>query len=136
MLNEGVAMKILFKCLFVTILICIITSPVAEAQNSANNKEADMQAAIKSRDYIFYAQYATPQSGRQIPLTSNSTLTLKDDTLISYFPYFGRAYTAPVNPNENSIEFTSTKFSYTAKQTKKGGYNVVIKPKDEKMQTR
>jgi hypothetical protein len=51
------------------------------------------------------------------------------DSIVTYLPYFGRAYVAPVDPTEGGIKFTSTNFSYTAKQ-KKDGWEITILPKD------
>ncbi len=57
-------------------------------------------------------------------------VTVSRDTLISHLPYFGRAYTAPLNPSESGLDFTSTNFSYTVTPHKKSGWDVVVKPKD------
>jgi hypothetical protein len=45
-------------------------------------------------------------------------------------PYFGRAYTAPMDPTKGGIQFTSTKFEYKETKRKKGGWEILIKPKD------
>ena len=68
--------------------------------------------------------------GRTIQLTSDYTLTVRGDTVIAFLPYFGRAYTAPLDPAKGGIDFTSTNFDYKAKQRKKGNWEINIKPKD------
>ena len=50
--------------------------------------------------------------------------------MISNLPYYGRAYSASINPSENGLNFTSTNFDYTVTPRKKGGWEVLIKPKD------
>jgi hypothetical protein len=57
---------------------------------------------------------------------------MSQDTLISYLPYFGRAQVAPVDPTKNSLDFTSTDFEYTKTVNKKGGWDILIKPKDQR----
>jgi hypothetical protein len=86
---------------------------------------------INSKNYTFLAQYAQPLGRRQIPLTTEYTLTVRNDSLISYLPYFGQAYVAPINPEDAGLMFTSTHFDYVANPTKKGGYTIIIKPKEE-----
>ena len=54
------------------------------------------------------------------------------DTLISQLPYFGRAYSAPMDMKGGGIEFTSTDFAYTLEAKKKGRWSISIEPKDEK----
>jgi hypothetical protein len=66
-----------------------------------------------------------------VQLTSDYSLTVRKDSVISYLPYFGRAYTAPIGKTSGGIEFTSTDFVYTSKQNKKGGWQIEIKPNDE-----
>jgi hypothetical protein len=114
---------------------------LAFTQCSSSNKAAGtshnifndstVQELINSKHYTFVAQYAQPLRGRQITLTTEYTLTVHNDSLISYLPYFGQAYVAPINPSDAGIEFTSTNFDYAATPGKKGSYTVTIKPKDE-----
>ncbi|MEP7319290.1 MAG: DUF4251 domain-containing protein, partial [Panacibacter sp.] len=58
-------------------------------------------------------------------------LRISKDTIISYLPYFGRAYTAPISPEDGGINFTSTDFEYTTALRKKGGWSIEIKFKDQ-----
>jgi hypothetical protein len=63
-------------------------------------------------------------------LTSLYDITISKDSVLSYLPYFGRAYRAPYNPDEVGLKFTSTKFDYTKTPNKKEGWDILIKPKD------
>lgn len=69
-------------------------------------------------------------SGRTRQLTSEYTLEVVPDTVVAYLPYFGRAYTAPMDPTKGGIQFTSTKFDYKVDSLKKGGWSVKIRPSD------
>lgn len=84
----------------------------------------------ESRHFSFIAQTVTPLRGRFRNLTTMYDVKISGDTLVSYLPFFGRAYTATINETESPLNFTSTDFSYTVTPHKKSGWNVVIKPKD------
>lgn len=89
----------------------------------------EVKTMIESRNYIFKAQMVNPQNSVSRQLTSEYDLTISRDTIISYLPYFGRAYVAPVNPSEGGIKFTSTKFEYNPVKDEKG-WKITIRPKD------
>lgn len=65
---------------------------------------------------------------------SGSTYDLKitKDSVEAYLPYFGRAYTASMNPNDSGIKFKSKDFTYKSEQKKKGSWVITIRPKDTK----
>jgi hypothetical protein len=89
----------------------------------------EIKKIVESQNYIFKAQMVYPQSGSSRSLTSDYDLTITRDTIISFLPYFGRAYSAPVDPTKGGIKFTSTDFEY--KPTKDGkSWGITIKPKD------
>lgn len=81
-------------------------------------------------NYIFQAQTALPQQGRILQLTPEFDLTVTPDTLISYLPYFGRAFVAPINPSEGGIKFTSVDFTYREVKKKKKRWEITIEPRD------
>jgi hypothetical protein len=62
-------------------------------------------------------------------LTSRYDLRVTPDSVIAYLPFFGRAYTAPLDPSEGGIKFTSTKFSYK-KSMRKNNFEIEITPQD------
>ena len=64
-------------------------------------------------------------------LTPGYDMRISGDSLITYLPYFGRAYNISIDPNDNGINFTSTDFKYKAEEKKKG-WDISISPKDGK----
>ncbi|MDR3711690.1 MAG: DUF4251 domain-containing protein [Puia sp.] len=104
--------------------------PVMGQDSKKAQKAARITALVDSQTYVFKAQTATPLSGQLRQLTYGYDLTVTPGSVVSYLPYFGRAYTAPVNPSENGIEFTSKDFEYTKTPRAKGGWDITIKPKD------
>jgi len=99
-------------------------------QDRENAKIAQIKNLVDSQNYVFIAQSALPMSGRTRQLTSDYDLKVTPTVITSYLPYFGRAYTAPIDPSQGGIQFTSKDFEYTAVPRKKGGWDIEIKPKD------
>jgi hypothetical protein len=101
------------------------------AQDKVDVKKDQIRGLIESRNYVFRVQTVQPmQPSRNIQITSDYDLKVSPDTVISYLPYFGRAYVAPIDPSKGGIRFTSTKFEYTADKRKKGGWVITVKPQD------
>src|SRR3954451_25442004 len=126
-------MKYLQAVLIILLLAFSQCSSTNKANSSNNNifNDSTMQELVNSKHYTFVAQYAQPLGGRQRALTTEYTLTVHNDSLISYLPYYGQAYVAPINPADAGLEFTSTNFDYTATPSGKGNYTITIKPKNE-----
>ena len=123
-----------FTALFITCFAALTFSQYSTAQTNAEDKSSAKKLAFKnmvdSQHFVFVAQSVTPLRGRFRNLTSEYDVRVSKDTLISYLPYFGRAYTAPLDPSETGLNFTSTNFSYSVAPGKKKSWTITIKPKD------
>ncbi|WP_028786916.1 DUF4251 domain-containing protein [Terrimonas ferruginea] len=111
--------------------IMLLWSAPAFAQNM---DAATVKRIVEGKNYVVQAQMVTSRYGPPTPgrsLTSDYDFTVTPDSIISYLPYFGRAYTAPTNPANSGIMFTSTQYDYTAKKSKKG-WEITIRPKDNR----
>lgn len=84
---------------------------------------------LKSRMYQFIPQSVQTQTGRSFPVNSFS-LVLDKDSMISYLPYFGTAYSAPFGASKGPLDFTTTGFSYSIEAGKKGQTFVNIQLKN------
>ena len=113
--------------LFSSLLFFSIT-----ALNAQDKKIRDsvIRNIIESKTYTFIAQTAQPTAGRLRELTTTYQLDVNNDTVNADLPYFGRAYSAPIDPSQGGIRFTSTNFEYITTPKKKGGWNILIKPKE------
>ncbi len=127
--------KIIFKYCICLLLAAITITHAAFAQESKEEKKAVPQAAVESminsKHYVFIASSMSPTGGKTRQLTSYYDVKVKGDTIVSYLPYFGRAYTAPINSSGGGIDFTSTSFDYIITPRKKGGWDIKIKFKDQ-----
>ena len=128
-------MKRLIKIFAAAVLVLAFVN-AANAQNSRQERKAKEQAAIKNmvdkNHFYFVADYALPMTGATRQLTSIYDLKVTKDSIIAFLPYYGTAHMAP-NPSDamdGGIKFTSTRFSFTQKEEKKGGWQITIKPKD------
>jgi hypothetical protein len=110
------------------LLVMVIFENTGYAQDST--KQASIQNKVAEKDFVFEAQTVLPQRGITRQLNSYYFLRVSKDTLVSDLPYFGRAYSAPINPSEGGIRFTSTSFDYSSRERTKGGWDIIIKPKD------
>ncbi|GGB00007.1 DUF4251 domain-containing protein [Puia dinghuensis] len=99
-------------------------SAVTDAQTN------NAKALVDSQDYVFKAWQAMPMRGRVRNLTYDYDLKVSKQAIVSYLPYYGEAYVAPIDPTKNGLEFTSKDYTYTVTPGKKEGWTVMIKPKD------
>jgi hypothetical protein len=113
-------MKLVFNIL--SVLLLSVTAVKAQDKNVAS--------LIESKNFVFVAETANPLSGQFRQLTSEYDLRVLGDSIVAFLPYFGRAFSAPIDPNQGGIQFTSTDFEYSQQTRKKGGWNINIKPKD------
>jgi hypothetical protein len=122
-------LKNIYKLILPMIIVMAVLPAAVQAQDKKDNQE-DIKSLVESKNYVFKAQTALPARGRTRPLNTDFDLRVSGDTLISYLPYFGRAYSAPINPSQGPLNFTSTEFDYKVTDRRKGGWDIVIMPKD------
>lgn len=126
-------MKRLFKIIYLLAISTFIYYQGA-AQHSKQEKEQEeylhTKETVNSKSYVFNAQSMMPMSGFMRQLNGAYDLTISVDKINSFLPYMGRLYTPPIDPADRPLLFTSTDFTYTVKEQKKGGWQVSIKPKD------
>ncbi|NII25406.1 DUF4251 domain-containing protein [Pseudoflavitalea sp. X16] len=117
----------------ILLMVSILSVTTGMAQNDKSNKKAEKAAEVKAmveaQRYIFKPQTANPMRGRTMQLTSEYTVKVSKDTIVSDLPYFGRAFTAPIDPSKGGIQFNSTNFDYKLETIKKR-WQVTIKPTD------
>ena len=112
-------------------ILCLLLVTLAYGPLSAqDNKKALTKDLIAAQEYVFKAQTALPMGGRTRQLTSEYDVKVAKDSVITYLPYFGRAYTAPLDPTQGGIQFTSKQFDYKVTPGKKGGWTILISPRD------
>lgn len=115
----------------VFLLAAIIVPQFSAAQKKDSAKIAAVKEMVNNKSYTFRAQNLTPLGGRLRQLDNGYDLQVLPDKIVSNLPYFGRSYTAPLDPSKAGIQFTSTDFKYNSTAGKKGSWNVLIQTKDQ-----
>ena len=117
----------------ITLTILSVTN-VAKAQSAKQSRDSAKVAMttnlVNTQSFVFVLQFVMPSTGGTRHLTSYYNLDVFKDSVISYLPYFGRAYSPPINSTDIAFSFTSTNFYYKVTPGKKGSWNILIKPKD------
>lgn len=98
------------------------------AQDSSESQK--IEKLVSEKTFVFRPQTAMPQGGGSRQLSYGFELKIARDRIVAYLPYFGRAYSAPMDPSKGGIDFSSNAFDYTVSERKSGGWNISIKPKD------
>jgi len=88
--------------------------------------EAKVKKAVESGRYELNIDKANPMGGHTIHLTSEYTLRMSNDSAYSYLPYFGRAYSAPMN-GEGGIKFSEKTTEKAVVFKDKKGYTINFK---------
>lgn len=125
--------KIMKNLLMIVVALQLILFAGCKAKEltpEQQRKAEEYTRKIEKPDFTFTASSAQTQRGRNINLTPDYQLKVSADTIRAYLPYFGRAYTAPMNTSESGIKFTSTDFEYRSVKKKNGQYEIIIEPKD------
>ena len=116
------------KQIFMLLLALLVGIPTLSAQQSKKEKKEQKKEAVRqlivSEDYKIDVNTAMPMRGRSIPLTSQYSLQIRNDSVFSYLPYYGRAYSVPYGGGSGLI-FNAPLKEYTMDMDKKG--NAVIK---------
>jgi hypothetical protein len=119
-------MKTIFAAVkAVFVLLMVFSFSVVNAQD-----ETSVKSLIESKRFVFKVQTIMPLSGTARQSLNEYDIRLYGDSLISQLPYFGRAFTAPMPGERGGFYFTSTDFDYSVKNKKKGGWEILLKPKD------
>lgn len=98
---------------------------------SLTTSAQSVKPLIDSQNYVFLAQSVQPLGSSERRLTINIyALKISKGKIVSNLPYSGRMTVASTDAMSNALDFTSGKFSYTVTPGRKGGWRVLIRPKD------
>ena len=129
-------MKSLIKISGILFIGILCFNP-ARAQTAKADKKAakaeETARIINSMNYVFKAEHVNPFAGGGKELSSEYDVTVSKGKIVIFLPYFGTAYSAPLDVSEGGIKLTATHFDYKATQNKNGSWNIVIKPTEKDM---
>lgn len=120
------------------ILVCTVTIlSCANTHHAKTDNAMDsiiVRNMIESQSFVFIPRYVNAVGVRSRDLSYGYQISVSKDTVKSYLPFFGRGYVAPISPADVDFDFTSTKFTNTTRPARRG-WNISIKPKDQKYLT-
>lgn len=124
--------KIALYSVLITIAATILYGcKTKQALNNVPKTTEYYQNIIEQKNYKFTAKLVHPNRGAVHSLSPGYEVTLAGDTLNVYLPFYGVAYTAPINLSGNTgFDFKSTDFEYKTIKRKSNQYVIKIKPND------
>ena len=111
------------------LVACSSLTPAEKAERRAKRAQA-VEQALAARHYRVSVNMMYPRRGKARTVSSDYGLEVKGDTLVSYLPYFGRAYNVPYGGGKG-LNFTETLTEYYSKKLSNGATQVLIKVKNE-----
>ena len=116
---------------FIILNVLLLSCGVSHTSAEKAKKAELLNEQVSNLIFNFKATYAYPQNFSSIYLSPYYDVKVSPDTVVAYLPFYGRAYSAPMNSSEGGIKFTSTKFEYDIQKGKKAGnWLVTIHTKD------
>lgn len=92
------------------------------AQDRAEQKEKEAEQVkelLESGRFTIEVDRALPMQGKPVNLTTLYSLEMRGDSVVSYLPYFGRAYSLPYGGGEG-LRFETLVSDYQLSYNKKG----------------
>lgn len=123
--NEAFRQKRMFMRKKVLLLLLALLPGMGtplSAQSRKKKKEQKKEAvvrSIRSGHYKIDVQTALPMSGPSVPLSARFSLEIRNDSVFSDLPYFGRAYSIPYGGGDG-LQFSAPVQDYTVEIDKKG----------------
>jgi hypothetical protein len=116
------------RFIIVCLLMGVVSMPVLVAQTKQEKKELKKQAVEKlllSGKYKVEVDRAIPSTGRSVMLTSPYSVEIRNDSVISYLPYYGRAYSIPYGGGDG-LNFKASITDYQLAWNKKGSAKITF----------
>jgi hypothetical protein len=111
-------MKTLFNyAAFIVVLILASCSSLRTTPETIR----EITQKVQAKDFTVVVNYANPMRWKQMYLTSEYDLRIRNDSAFAYLPYFGVAYSAPYGGGEGGIKFAEPMKDYSMMTAKKKG---------------
>ena len=108
---------------------CSTLTPAEKAERQAKVAQA-VEKALAERHYKVGVSMMFPSRGKAVNVSPDYSLEVKGDTLISYLPYYGRAYNVPYGGGKG-LNFTAPISGYSSEKGRKGATLITIKVNNE-----
>ena len=116
-----------------SILTFLLMACATTAERVARQAEtaSAVNAALADRHYKITITQAYPQRGGNVNVSHDFFLEVKGDTLVSYLPFFGRAYRSLYGGTEKGLNFTEIIRMYEPLKSKAGVTRIRMRVRNE-----
>ena len=111
-------------CLSLAVFSCSTLTSAERAEREAKIERAVAKMLAEHR-YAVTVNMMFPRNGRAQNVTSDYSLEVRGDSLVSYLPYYGRAYSVPFEGGKG-LNFATLIKNYHSEKGKKGNTRVEI----------
>lgn len=127
--------KLLVLIIAIVSLISCTSVKNGSEKVSAEQKALQIHDSVEARTLKVTFNYVTPMRMPPHYLTTSYSIRLKGDTIDSYLPYFGRAYTSnPATNDRSPLSFKGTVQDLTTSKGRKGEYKLGITTRNDNEQ--
>ncbi len=129
-------MKKIICFAFAVLIAGSVLSSLAQSNKKLSKDEkrerlaAKVKDSIDNKSFTINVNMAYPQSHAAINLTSNYSLRLIGDSIISYLPYYGRAYRVPYGGGK-ALNFSDKVIDYKTTYPKKNLTRILFTVKND-----
>ena len=121
--------------LFTVVLMAAFLFACSSAKEADQTfSQDDLIQAINNNRWTFTANNASPSYGSSRNLTGGYFITLRNDTLVSALPYYGKLNSPSGALEGNPLDFRSTVFTVKREEKKHGEWIVTIDRPDKEVQ--
>ena len=114
-----------------TVWVMLAGCATAEERAARAAEQAKaVKAALQERNYQIAVNRMYPSRGASKSLSYGYSVEVRNDSLISYLPYFGRAYSVPYGGG-NGLNFSAPIRNYQESQPKSGLRHIEIDVKND-----
>lgn len=100
-----------------------------KAEKKAQQLE-QVKTTVESKNFVFDARTANPMKGRSVTLSTEYDVKITNDSIFSYLPYYGVAYSASYGGTDSPMIF-DVPFETCTLEKAKNGYTVKVEAKNK-----
>ena len=130
-MNENMRKILITSVMALTAWVMLVGCATAEERAARAAEQAKaVKAALQERNYQIAVNRMYPSRGASKIVSSGYSVEVRNDSLISYLPYFGRAYDVPYGGG-NGLNFSAPIRNYKESQTKSDLRHIEIDVKND-----
>ncbi len=130
-MNKNMRKILITSVMALTAWVMLVGCATAEERAARAAEQAKaVKTALQERNYQIAVNRMYPSRGASKTVSSGYSVEVRNDSLISYLPYFGRAYDVPYGGG-NGLNFSAPIRNYKESQTKSDLRHIEIDVKND-----